>query len=77
MATKQDAFDELGTELDRESYIWLSDNHPSIAAAVEASVTRGATPEAVRRFVLERLGPERNGLAIRCQSAARHLGQTG
>lgn len=68
-------FTELGTELDREGYEWLVENYPAIATAVEVSVGRGATPEGVRRFVLERLGPERSGLAIRCQSAARYLAQ--
>lgn len=67
------AFLELATELDKESYRWLSDNHPDIATAVEVAVLRGAAPEAVRRFVLERCGTDRTGLATRCESASRWL----
>ena len=71
--SKLDYFAELGTELDCESYRWLVDNHSKIAEAVETAVLRGATPDSIRRYVLEWLGPERNGLAQRCQSAARFL----
>lgn len=66
-------FAELAQELDLESWNWLSDNHPTIADAVQASVNRGATPEAIRRFVLARCGSNRTEFALRCQSAARHL----
>ena len=66
-------FLELATELDKESYEWLSENHPQIADAVETAVTRGATPEAVRSFVLRRCGANRVEFARRCESSARHL----
>lgn len=66
-------FAELANELDKESYRWLSDTHPEIAEAIQLSVSRGATPEDVRRFVLNRVGPDRTGLATRCESASRHL----
>lgn len=69
-------FAELGTELDRESWEWLSENHPTIADAVELTVKRGATPDQVRAFVLRRCGPNRFEFARRCESAARHLGAT-
>lgn len=66
----QPHFVELGAELDRESYDWLVDNHPSIASAVETCVGRGATPEAVRRFVLERLAL--SATALRHAARAPH-----
>jgi glutathione S-transferase len=66
-------FTELATELDKESYEWLVENHPTIADAVQLSVTRGATPEQVRSFVLRRCGANRIEFARRCEAAARHL----
>ncbi len=68
-----DKFAELANELDRESYSWLVDNHAGIATAIEAAVQRGATPEAVRRLVIERCGYNRIELARRCENAARFL----
>jgi hypothetical protein len=66
-------FTELADELDRESFEWLAENHPTICDAVELSVKRGATPEQVRAFVLRRCGVNRVEFARRCESAARHL----
>jgi len=66
-------FTELARELDRESWDWLSENLPDIADAVSLSVQRGATPDAIRSFVLRRCGSNRLELARRCESAARHL----
>lgn len=66
-------FIELATELDKESYEWLAENHPTICDAVELSVKRGASPEQVRAFVLRRCGANRFEFARRCESAARHL----
>lgn len=68
-------FDTLARELDAESYRWLSDAHPGICEAVEDAITKGATPESVRRFVLERVGSERHLLATRIESACRYLSQ--
>jgi hypothetical protein len=64
---------ELGLELDSESWEWLSINHPTIADKVQLSVNRGATPDAVRAFVLRRCGVNRVEFARRCEAAARHL----
>jgi len=69
-------FAELATELDKESWEWLSENHPTIADAVEITVRKRATPEQVRAFVLRRCGANRAEFARRCESAARHLGAT-
>jgi hypothetical protein len=66
-------FDDLGAELDRESFDWLTENHPLIADAVAGNVRLGATPEQVRAFVLRRCGSNRVEFALRCQSAARYL----
>jgi len=67
-------FLELGMELDKESWEWLDVNHPQIAEKVQLAVSRGASPEEVRAFVLRRVGGNRFEFARRCESAARHLG---
>jgi hypothetical protein len=67
-------FTELAKELDRESWAWLCENHPTIADAVQNSVEKGATSEQVRAFVVRRAGVNRIEFARRCESAARHLG---
>ena len=71
--SKADPKQMLARELYRESYEWLTDNHPAIAEAVETLTLDGTTPEEIKRFVLDRLGPERNGLATRCLNASRFL----
>lgn len=64
---------KLGSALDRQSWQWLQDSDSDIAAAVEAEVTAGASPDAIRRFILAHVGSDRSGLAARCMSAARYL----
>lgn len=68
-----DAFTELGQELDAESWDWLQTNATSVADALRKAIHRGASPEDVRVFVLNRCGVHRRELAQRCQAAARHL----
>lgn len=70
MATQ---FPELASELDRESWDWLVDNHPKIADALEIQVGRGASPDDLREFVKRRIGSHREEFAIRCETAARYL----
>lgn len=67
------AFEQLGAALDRQSYEWLLEADEDIANAVAAEVKAGASPEEIRRFILSHVGPDRNGLAARCQSAARFI----
>jgi hypothetical protein len=66
-------FDELGSELDQESWDWLDDNHPTIAAKIAMYVQRGATPDEIRKYVRKRVGTHREEFALRCLIAARHL----
>lgn len=67
-------FAELESELDRESWGWLSDTHPTLADALEVAVKRGASPDDIRRMVLTHCGGHRSELATRMKLAARHLG---
>lgn len=61
----------IGVALDAISWEWISDNHPDLAEAIEVEVARGATPSAIRRFVMSRT--QRIELALRCEQAASHL----
>lgn len=61
---------KLGSALDKQSWQWLQDADEDIAQAVAAEVQSGASPEAIRRFVLTHAGADRTGLAARCMSAA-------
>lgn len=63
----------LGNELDKESWDWLSDNHPKIADALSLEVNRGATPDDLFEFVKKRIGAHRSEFARRCETAARYL----
>jgi len=59
------------TDLQAESWEWLSDNHPLLAEAVEAAVNDGAESHEIRRYVMQRT--QRFELALRCEQAARYL----
>jgi len=61
----------IGSALDAISWEWLNDNHPQLAEAIETEVARGATPQMVRRYVVQRT--ERIELALRCEQAANFL----
>lgn len=68
-----DIFEELGEELDAESWEWLVESQPRIADAVEKAVALGAKPHEVRAYVLRRCGSHREELARRCELASRYL----
>jgi len=61
----------IGSALDAISWEWLNDNHPQLAEAIEIEVARGASPESIRRYVVQRT--QRLELALRCEQAALHL----
>lgn len=64
-------FGVIGAALDAISWEWINDNHPELAEAIEIEVARGASPAAIRRFVMART--QRIELALRCEQAACHL----
>jgi hypothetical protein len=63
----------LGAALDRMSYDYLATNAPDLLLAIEEELDAGISPEGVRFFVQRRVGPDREGLALRCEQAARHM----
>lgn len=64
---------KLGGALDKQSWQWLQDADQDIADAVRAEVVAGASPDAIKRFILAHVGSDRSGLAARACSAARYL----
>lgn len=67
-------YSKLGATLDEDSYEWLLREHPEIAVAVEHEVlAAGVDVEALRRYLIQHLGDNRQGMINRCIGAARHL----
>ena len=62
--------------IDRDGYEWLVTNAPHYIAAIEGELRQGATPEQIRYMVSRNVGPDRQGLALRCEQAARYLRRT-
>lgn len=63
---------KLSDALDEQSYEWMLSAHPQILDAIESEVAAGATPEAIRRFVMRQTG--RAEIALRCEQVARFVG---
>ena len=70
-------FDATAAALEHESWEWLETQHPMLAEALIRDVGLGATPEAMRRFVLSYAGSERDLLAKRLELAVRYLDRQG
>ena len=63
----------LGAALDRMSYEYLATNAPDLLVAIDLELRNGTAPESVRFIVQRHVGPDREGLALRCEQAARHM----
>ncbi len=63
----------LTAALDRMSYEWLSTNAPDIIVAIDHELRNGTGPEGIRFIVQRHVGPDREGLALRCEQAARYM----
>lgn len=61
----------IGKALDEISWEWVSDNYPLLAEAIKTETGRGASPDQVRRYVMQQT--QRLELALRCEQAARWL----
>lgn len=59
--------------LDRMSYEWLATNAPDLVVAIDQELRNGTEPEGVRFIVQRHVGPDREGLALRCEQAARYM----
>lgn len=73
MASNNVAPSPLLAAIDYDAYEWLATNAPHYLAAIEKEIQSGRSPEAIRQIVSSRVGSERQGLALRCEQAARHI----
>lgn len=62
---------EIDAAICLESWEWLQDANPQLAAGIASEVKRGTAPEAIRRHVM--IQTQREALALRCKQAAEHL----
>lgn len=62
---------DLERAVNEESWEYLRDNLPGLAAALEVEVKRGATADDIRRWAMRYT--RREGLALRLQQAAGFL----
>lgn len=63
----------LAAALDRMSYEYLSTNAPDLVLAIDQELRIGTAPEGIRFIVQRHVGPDREGLALRCEQAARYM----
>jgi len=63
----------LTAALDRMSFEYLSTNAPDLIVAIDQELQAGTEPEGIRFIVQRHVGPDREGLALRCEQAARYM----
>jgi hypothetical protein len=61
----------IDSAINEESWHWLQDCLPALAAAVASEVARGASADEIRRHVFRRT--HRHALAMRCSQAVEYL----
>ncbi len=63
----------LQEAIDADAYSFLEQNAPGYLVAIDKVLAQGVTPAQVRWFVSAGVGADRQGLALRCEQAARHI----
>lgn len=63
----------LTEALDAMSYQWLSAQAPELVMAIDKELDSGRNPYQIRLVTQRHVGPDRDGLALRCEQAARHM----
>jgi hypothetical protein len=63
----------LTQALDRMSYEYLATNAPDLVIAIDRELRNGTEPDGIRFIVQRHVGPDREGLALRCEQAARFM----
>ena len=74
--TRKAKIDPLLVAIDEDAYQWLQESAPRYLSAIEQALEDGDTPESVYSVVSYNVGPDRQGIARRCQQAARHIQRT-
>lgn len=71
------ALQPIQAAIDADAYDWLAQHAPGYVTAIEKALQAGSNPTQIRRFMQAQVGPDRAGLALRCEQAARYMeGQT-
>ena len=68
-----DIYADFDTVIYAESWQFLSDNYPTLAASVKRAVDKGATPDGLRSRWLQNAGEHRIELATRIENSAKYL----
>lgn len=63
----------LSFALDQMSYEYFAINAPNLIVAIDDELQNGTLPEGVKFIVQSHVGPDREGLAMRCEQAARYM----
>jgi hypothetical protein len=71
-----DEMPEIDEAFDDDAWEYLYLNHPKIADSILTLVTRGASPDRIKRHIIRKYGESRKDIARRCEAAARHLEST-
>ncbi|MEM7133443.1 MAG: hypothetical protein AAF702_44515 [Chloroflexota bacterium] len=66
-------FAPLRDVVDLDAYQWLQSHAPYYISAIQSSLSQGASPADIRQFISINVGTDRQGLALRCEQAARHI----
>lgn len=59
--------------IDEDAFEWLAQYAPRYVNAIEQELRAGRTPAEIRYIVASNVGPDRHGLALRCEQAARYM----
>lgn len=73
MATKPTPRNPLLDAIDFDAFEWMMAQAPHMAAAIQKELEAGKSPEQIRYIVQSAVGPDRLGLALRCEQAARYM----
>jgi len=71
--TEEEVVEEFDADLYRDAVDWIDTNHPRLADRMRMLLKYGWTPERVFKHMVKRLGPDRDGLAKRCENYLRYL----
>lgn len=63
----------LHAAIDKDAFEYLSTMAPEYLDAIEEEIAGGATPEEIGREMRKNVGPDRVGMALRCEQAARYV----
>lgn len=66
-------YNHLAKAVEQDDYYYLLEHYPIYAAAVENEVNEGKTAEGIYLYLKGKLWEGREGLAKRCENAARYL----